>query len=409
MRVTGVMALTILASSSAAAAPALDRDAFVALVMAQGADARIAELEVDEALARERGAGLWPDPSLAWDREAFTSGGADRATLDYLRLIVPLVLSDRLGLQADAAGLDVAAARARRAAVLAGLRRKASIAFTSVIAARRRSEILRASAGSLGDLARVAGARESTGEGAGYDRLRIDVELGSVQDALLSASVSERAAEAHASRLLGTGDLPALSGELDAELPPPGTGPTRLEARADLEAERLASEALAEHARAASRAWVPDPTVNAGVQRLEQSGGYVVGVALPLPVFDRAQGESGSLKARAEAGRIRHGAMLRAARTQLDAANRASAVARERLERHRTEVLPRAEELRRSAEATFRLGRGGPADLLQMVDAERTAREARLALVDRVEEAHAAYLTLLLLEGALEGAPPGEP
>jgi outer membrane protein, heavy metal efflux system len=76
---------------------------------------------------------------------------------------------------------------------------------------------------------------------------------------------------------------------------------------------------------------------------------------------------------------------------------------RERLAHHRATVLERTEELRRVAEAAYR---GGNADLLDLVDAERASREARLAAVELSVSAIEAEANLLLLAGAPVGVEP---
>jgi outer membrane protein, heavy metal efflux system len=74
---------------------------------------------------------------------------------------------------------------------------------------------------------------------------------------------------------------------------------------------------------------------------------------------------------------------------------------RARAETHRTEVLARAEELRKIATAAYR---GGASDLLALVDAERAAREARLQAVDLATAVVDIDNDLLLLAGSYDQA-----
>jgi outer membrane protein, heavy metal efflux system len=148
---------------------------------------------------------------------------------------------------------------------------------------------------------------------------------------------------------------------------------------------------------------IPEPTVNAGAQFLDvgQPGagaGYVVGIALPLPFFERRQGESARAEARRVLSEARHAALLHAARTRLPVLLEAVSGRRARLAQHRTGVLSRAEELRRIAATAY------SSELLVLVDAERAAREARLTAVELGVSLVEAETDLLLLAGAYDGA-----
>ena len=72
---------------------------------------------------------------------------------------------------------------------------------------------------------------------------------------------------------------------------------------------------------------------------------------------------------------------------------------RERLAIFRKEVVGRAEALQQMAKAAYR---GGAADLLALVDAERAARDARLAAIDLALEVVEAESGLRLLAGIYE-------
>ena len=258
--------------------------------------------------------------------------------------------------------------------------------------------------------------RERAGEASGYERLRIEVEAASVEDALRGAQVDERQAQANALRLLGpeVKALPALQGTLAPErvLPDGAALLAELESkRADVRALALEARGAEAARRAAARGWIPEPTVTAGAQFLDvgQPGagaGYVVGLALPLPFFQRRQGEAARAEAQRELAEARRATLLHAARSRLTVALDAVVARRERLARHRQDVLARAEELRRIASTAYR---GGSADLLVLVDAERAAREAQLKAVELALDAVEAETDLLLLAGAYDGAMPGSP
>jgi cobalt-zinc-cadmium efflux system outer membrane protein len=106
------------------------------------------------------------------------------------------------------------------------------------------------------------------------------------------------------------------------------------------------------------------------------SGRYsmIAGLSVPLPFFDRNQGE----KKRAEAERVAAEKELqwveRSVRARLEAAHARAAVLHEQQEKMPPDLLARAEEARQIALAAYRDGAGS---LLQVLDATRGIAETR--------------------------------
>lgn len=402
----------LLLAGRALAQPALDESQYVERVLAGSQEARVAEQEARLGRAEAVGVGVWPNPALEWERQKTTSGSRDGESQDVLMASIPLVLSGRLGLEKQAAERGAQAAEARLEWARAELRREATRAFTTVLAARERRAILEESLTALRGLSEAIAVREKAGEAAGYDRLRIELEAAAVRDVSRGAVLDEHQAEAQALRLLGPGvaSLPPLRGSLGAERPLPD-GASLLagleERRGDVRALSLEASGAESARRAAGRGWIPEPSVRVGAQFLDvglpgEGIGYGVGVGLPLPFFDRRQGEAARAEARQSLAESRRAALVHAARTRLAIVFEAVSGRRERLAQHRSDVLARAEELRRIATTAYR---GGSADLLVLVDAERAAREARLTAVELTVAVVEAETELLLLAGAYDGAP----
>lgn len=399
-----LLAATTAGSSWTLAQTPLDEEAFVARVLAATPTVRLIEAQLAEERAALAGAGAWPNPSLAWQREDLGPSGGE--TQDQLSASIALPLSGRPGLLSDAARLEGRAAEARTRSRYAAARARAIEAFTRLRAATARAELLGQSSAALHQVAAAIVVRERSGDASGYDRLRIELEVATVDEEAAAAKVAEQQARAEAALLLDVDAVPALEGPLAPPRALPAEGETRV--RGEVEALALSAEAADAQLRAAGRGWIPEPRVSAGAQRVRGEGrsgtGYLVGLEVPLPVFDHRQGDAGRARAARDLARAR-AEQARAAASRRTATARAAARSlRERLDHHRAAILPRATALRTAAASAYR---NGAAELLVLVDAERAAREALLRELALAEQVVAAELEFLLITGALESAPGG--
>lgn len=383
---------------------------YVAEATARAPDAREAEAALSLERARVAGAGLWSNPRLRWDHEA----AADAGGQDVLALELPLVLSGRLGLEGEAAAAGLAAAGSRRARALAIVVREAHARWFELLTAQRRHAALVASRDGVAEHASAIAAREAAGDSAGYERLRMELELAELDGRIREAAREQARAAAAAGSFVGA-EAP-LAGELPGGVPSP---PDELEEQAlarELDARRadLAALALEETAATLSldaneRWFVPEPALTAGLLRTAPSAGdaslgWVVGVGLPLPIFARAQGASAEAEAKLAAARGRRSRALAAIRLELRARSAEVHDRRERLAHHEREVVERAERLHDIAATAYR---AGAAELLVLVDAERTRRDARLTTITLAHELRAAEDDLRLCAGLWDRAPDG--
>jgi cobalt-zinc-cadmium efflux system outer membrane protein len=142
----------------------------------------------------------------------------------------------------------------------------------------------------------------------------------------------------------------------------------------------------AAHARAASER-VPDVTLHAGPRHLAgpEDTALVVGVAIPLPLWNRHQGavqESefrlAKLASEARAARLRTSTELEAARVALQASSEEARLLR-------TRVLPGTE---RAVEALRRGYEQGRFAQVEVLEAEKARLDAREQYLDALTEAH---------------------
>lgn len=166
-------------------------------------------------------------------------------------------------------------------------------------------------------------------------------------------------------------------------------------ARARHEVERFT--ALAELARAKR---IPDVTVSLGAKRAEELGRNqaVVGLSIPLPVFDRNQG--GLLEALRRADKARdelHTAVLRLGAEVTGNHERLKALLMEAQTLHQ-EIVPGARSAYEAASKGYELGKFS---FLDVLDAQRTFFQARTQYLRSLADAHRTAAELERVLGAI--------
>ena len=280
-----------------AAPPTYTLDDFIRLGLERNPRLAQAGLAVDAARGRALQAGLYPNPTISatFDELGDRQG---RGGINTIPLITQeIVTGGKLDLSRAAAGREVdqaaLALAARRADLLADIR----AAYFDVVALRRRIELLR----EVRELTTqsVARARQlvAAQQAPELDAIQLEVEAERARAEFEAAEQELPAAFRRLAATTGAKDLDAapLAGSLDDPLP-------------DYELDRVRAYVVAVHpdVRAAhvglERArlvWqraqaevVPNVTVSGGYVRQNQnkSDDAVVGVSLPVPVWNRNQG-----------------------------------------------------------------------------------------------------------------------
>lgn len=355
---------------------------------ALASDPRLAALDARVAAARvePRAARLWANPALSLRRESVPAP-AGTADDDYLELTLPLDVSGRRGHRAAslAAGADAISgdAEARRhELVLAAL-----AAYRDAAWAHARADVLRQGRASLARVAASLRSRHSEGDASGYDLGRIETELASFDDLLAEATTEAGIAERALARAAGMPDA-ALRPATPLKAPAPPAPPATLvtDALASRGERRAAASRVRQEEElgiVAERAWIPGLELGGGAKSVKAAGetasGWVAGIGLTLPLFDRGQTERERSRARTAEAKAELDAIDRRIRGEVEDAATRLAEQVSRLHRLDTEQSPRAEQLARRAEVAFSEGEIGA---FELADAHRTARDARLRALD---------------------------
>ena len=258
---------------------------------------------VNAAAARERQARAFPNPTVSYQREE-TSEGGETNSQNIASIDQPLEIGGQRGARRAAARLRREAAEARLAAAEAQLDFDVTRAYALAIAADRRAMLAETATAAFSRARTVSETRLVEGDVSGYANRRIRLEAARYGGLLAEALLARRAARlALASLIAPTADsMPLLDAPLEDSLAgnPLTFTPDSLRSlasrhRADLRAAILDAEASAADARLISRERVPIPVLTAGLKNEQVVGGgdfkgFIAGISLPFPLWDRRSG-----------------------------------------------------------------------------------------------------------------------
>ncbi len=352
----------------------------------------------DAAGAAIRQAGARPNPVLETTVE----------DLRQERRTTTVQISQPIELGGKRAARITAAERARDQAAAAALARRSELragvitAFFEVLAAQERVRLAQDSVTLAQRAVHAAANRVAAGKVSPLEETKAKVAESGVQVERLQAEGALRTARQQLAALWGN-PKPAFAhavGQLDALPTPPSSleieqrmhgAPSLVQAR--LEVDRRSALTALEQAKR-----VPDIAVTLGSKRSPDVGGnqWVVGVSIPLPIFDTNQGNLAEALSREE--QARDELLSTELRTASEAAAaletlHASRIEAETLQR---DALPGAESAYQAATKGFELGKFS---FLEALDAQRTLLQVRTQTLRALAAAHRAASDLDRLLG----------
>ena len=340
---------------------------------------------------------LWPNPSATFSRESVL-GAHDT----FLLARQELPISGRRGRLQTAGRLAVDAAQAEAQLERVQLQAEVREAYAALLLAQQREEAFQGSIRALEKLIGVLRTREEGGEGSTYDRMRgqralIDLEA----ERSLTAGDRVRA-QGWLASYLGPGTTPeqvVAADSLIATTVPQPPLPTLLEQavanRGDYRAAELSIARFEAERSAATRLQIPIPTLSGGLKRSDLGGttssGYQVSVDLSIPVFSRGQAAT----ALATALKVRAQAEAESWRLQIEAEVRAAyniaRIQQERVTRYQESAAAVAEPLAQIGRVGYE---EGELSIIELLDADRQALDARLRILDLAAAARRAAIEL---------------
>jgi cobalt-zinc-cadmium efflux system outer membrane protein len=372
--------------------PTLSLRAATDLAFGLNPELAAARLEVDASAGARLQAGARPNPEFSFLLE--DTRRETRTTTWQINQ--PIELGGKRDARMAAADKGIEVARfdlqARREAVRAAV----ATAYFDVLAVQERTRVAEAGLALVQRSSHAAAQRVAAGKVSPVEETRARVAEGHVRIEL--AQVRNEAVAAHARLAHAVGqplDAYALDGSVAALpiVPAEQVFAERLETapalrRAELEFERRKALTAVENARRIS-----DVTVSLGTKRDNQLGfnQAVVGVTIPLPLFDRNQGNVLEALRREDKAREEVAAARAAVRSDAIQARARLHAARTEAQSLAADVLPGAQS---AFDATTRGFEAGKFSFLEALDAQRTLLQARTQYLRALAETHRAAAEL---------------
>ncbi len=280
---------------------------------------------------------------------------------------------------------------------------QSKVAFYDLLLAQQSVDIALQNVETVQALAKAVRVRVESGEGAQFEAVKADVEVLKAQQEATKAKSFIQVERAHLNALTNGALSPAFRIEGEFRAPMRGltmeelTGRVRAAHPAILRLRKLVEQASASIMKEqASR--VPNVTLFGGYAREIGREAVIGGVSLPAPLWYRRQGE---IAAALGTQRYQEAELLRAQNELTRAVEQylqEAETAAERIEVFEKGLLNQAEEALRIARLSFR---AGAASLLELLDAQRVARQIRFEYAQARRDLS---VSLSKLEGAVGGA-----
>ena len=381
-----------LAASLSAQQP-ITRGQAVAAALARGARAAFGRADTAAAAGALHGARLYPNPAVS---ATYSKDVPHYHVIADLPLDLPWIRSARVG----AATWARDAVRYGFAFERAAIRFEVDTAYTRALAALAHARLSSRNAVDGDSLRKMAQLRREVGDVSELDVRLAAVNAGQLENAAADDSLA--AVEAILSVQLTMG-LPAKEVTItlaDSLAPPvdsaPPTGGEPLPVAAATASLRSAERALS----LAHRSVFATPSLQAGVEHGDPTGPGgslpTVGLSLPLPLFNWNGGEVAQARAARDRAEANLDLVRRETGADLARAQRGLALALARLERDRR-LLASAD---RVAAMSLQAYAEGAVALPNVLESQRSAREALARYIDDVAAANNAAAAVRLLTAA---------
>ncbi|WMW04358.1 TolC family protein [Pseudomonas entomophila] len=380
------IALLCLLLAGPAGAQGLSLEQALDAAYARNPDLAAVGREIGIAEGERRQAGLIPNPELSWEVE---DTRRDTSTTT-VTLSQALELGGKRGARIEVAEAGQAVAQLELERQRNGLRADVIQAFHAALRAQTALELAQQSQALTERGLRVVEGRVKAGQSSPVEATRAQVQLAQAQAAVRRAQTERGVAWQSLARL--TGSAQTSFDRLDATTLSPGPAPkpepllAKVEQTADwrLAAAQIERGEASLGSEKAQR--IPNLTVSVGSQysREDRERVNVVGLSMPLPLFDRNQGNVLAAARRADQARDLRNAVELRLRSDTRSALEQWATAMGEVQAYDRTILPAAQQAVDTATRGFEMGKFA---FLDVLDAQRTLIEARGLYLDALASA----------------------
>jgi cobalt-zinc-cadmium efflux system outer membrane protein len=334
-------------------------------------------------------AAIYPNPTLSLSTTNIAQGqdtfGHSQETLG---LDLPILIGGQRGQRERAAQARIAAARARVDAEQAKAELEIRRRWNALFGAQDKATALAAALDDARAVRAIVAGRQQAGAKSPYELERTDLALAALTSKRDEAAIDIAAASGALAQAVGIpGWQPRATG---AFKPLDDTAPTALATDHPELAQGAAAQAAARNEEALARAEaVPTPSLQLqGFGTTDPQGiAVTLGVAIPLPLFDRNQGAVARARAQQRAAELEHQATAAELASELARAIAIERARRAAVAQFQADAIARLARVRTMAEASYRAGQGGIVELLDALGALTEARLREIELVDAALDA----------------------
>ena len=385
-RKIAVLCLLLAATASAQAAQGLSLPEALSAAFANNPELAAAGREIGIAEGERRQAGLIPNPELSWEVE---DTRRDTSTTT-VTLSQALELGGKRGARIAVASSGQTIAQLDLQRQRNGLRADVVQAFHTALRAQTAVELAQQSQALTARGLKVVQGRVTAGQSSPVEATRAQVQLAQAHAEVRRAETQRTVAFQALARL--TGSPLAAFREVQAADLSPGAAPSTDALLAQLEqtAEWRLAAAQIERGDASlgseKAQRIPDLTVSLGSQysREDRERVNVVGLSMPLPLFDRNQGNVLAAARRADQARDLRNAVELRLRSETRSAVSQWRTALQDVEDYDRTILPSAQQAVDTATRGFEMGKFA---FLDVLDAQRTLIEARALYLEALAQA----------------------
>lgn len=401
-RKIALLSLLLATTASAQAGQGMSLPEALSAAFANNPELAAAAREIGIAEGERMQAGLIPNPELAWEIED-TRRDSSTTTVT---LSQPLELGGKRGARIAVAGAGQAIARLDLERQRNGLRADVVQAYHAALRAQTAVELAQQSQALTERGLRVVQGRVSAGQSSPVEATRAQVQLAQANAEQRRAETQRTVAYQALARL--TGSPLATFDQLSASHLSPGQAPSAdtLLGQIEQTAEWRLAAAQVERGEASlgseKALRIPNLTVSVGSQysREDRERVNMVGLSMPLPLFDRNQGNVLAAARRADQARDLRNAVELRLRSETRSAVDQWRTAMQEVQAYDRTILPAAQQAVDTATRGFEMGKFA---FLDVLDAQRTLIDARGLYLEALASATDARAQVERIYGDLDG------